>query len=90
MSQSITLPEKLNSDAAASLLDAFREKRGADLEIAASDTVFVGGLCFQVLVAAKNQWQADGHTLSVDTHSNAFADGMSRLGMPLDVFSGGN
>ncbi len=90
MSECLELPEKLNSDAASDLLKALRQKKGAKLEIEAGKVRFLGGLCFQLLVAARDEWRADDETLVFGETSAAFKDGMARLGMPVDVFSGGN
>lgn len=66
----------LDLGAAAPLWSSLCEARGRPIEIDASHVERIGGLCLQVLLAARAQWQADGHPFSIVQPSAAFADGV--------------
>jgi chemotaxis protein CheX len=57
------LPAILHSQAAPNLLAGILPFRGADLALDASEVRRLGGQCLQILLAARNAWQADGFHL---------------------------
>lgn len=53
--------------------------RGQAVALDASAVERIGGLCLQVLLAAKAQWQADGVEFSIDNPSQSFLDGLGLM-----------
>ena len=69
------LPQNLDLGAAAPLLATIKEARGHALQLDASEVERLGGLCLQVLLAARAQWRTDGVDFSILNPSAAFAEG---------------
>ena len=61
----IALPENLDLKAAAPLKAALLARRGAPIEIEADQVRRFGGLCLQVLLAARKAWDRDGQPFSI-------------------------
>lgn len=78
--QPLRLQSNLSLDQAAPLREALLARRGAPLQIDASDVERLSGPCFQVLAAARLTWQADGHPLAFATPSTAFETGLALMG----------
>lgn len=74
MAAAISLPENLDLKAAAPLKAAFLERRGAEIIIEADQVRRLGGLCLQVLLAARKAWDQDGHPFSIKGPSEAFVE----------------
>ncbi|MCL4715900.1 MAG: STAS domain-containing protein [Hyphomonadaceae bacterium] len=72
----LRLSPVLDLGAAAPLWRGLCEARGAAIEIDASQVERIGGLCLQVLLAARTQWRADGRSFAIVQPSAAFADGV--------------
>ncbi len=70
----IALPENLDLKAAAPLKAALLERRGAPIEIEADQVRRFGGLCLQVLLAARKAWDHDGQPFSIKGPSEAFVE----------------
>lgn len=70
----IALPEHLDLKAAAPLKAALLERRGAPIEIEADQVRRFGGLCLQVLLAARKAWNQDGQPFSIKGPSEAFVE----------------
>lgn len=87
MVDQLDLPGHLDTEASGVLRDALKARRGGDLALDASKVSFVGGACFQVLLAARRSWRSDGHALIFDGVSEDFDRGMTRLGLPLAEFA---
>ena len=70
------LPQILDLGAAAPLRESLGAARGQALHLDASNVERFGGLCLQVLLAARTQWRADGVDFSIVNPSAAFAEGV--------------
>lgn len=68
------LPAILDLGAAAPLRLQLLERRGQALELDCADVERVGGLCLQVLIAARAQWRTDGVGFQIVSASSAFVD----------------
>lgn len=89
MTAKVDLPEQMNTDSAEALLAELSALRGSPVTLCAAKVQFLGGLCFQILMSARDCWQAEGHELALGATSPAFETAMKRLGMPPQSFSGG-
>ena len=78
MSETLTLPQNLDLVAAGVLRQDILARRGKALAIDASNVQRFGGLCLQVLIAAKREWDASGHAFQVSARSRDF-DECARL-----------
>ena len=67
----LSLPETLDLKASGPLTAAFLERRGDAVEVDAGNVRRLGGLCLQVLLAAKTAWAADGKSFSIRAPSEA-------------------
>jgi chemotaxis protein CheX len=65
------------------------ELRGQKLTLDGAEVERLGGLCLQVLIAARNQWRVDGVDFQIVNPSPAFRDG-ARLMAAEDVASQGD
>ncbi len=70
----MTLPTVLDLAAAGPLQSALLALRGRPATIDASEVQRMGGLCLQVLLAARNMWAADGHGFALNHASQAFTE----------------
>ena len=70
----LSLPETLDLKAAGPLKTAFMERRGSPVEIEAGQVRRLGGLCLQVLLAARKAWADDGKPFSIMGPSEAFLE----------------
>lgn len=75
------LPERFDSAAAATVLDVFRQYRGAALTVDASAVRRVGAQGIQILISATRTWQADGHDLALENASAELIDAAQLLGL---------
>lgn len=80
----IQLPAVLDLNAAGPLAHELGGIRGRDVQLDASAVRRLGAQCLQVLIAARNAWQSDGHGFSLVSPSEEFAAGAGVLGAPLD------
>ena len=53
---------------------AFLERRGAAITVEADQVRRLGGLCLQVLLAARKAWDRDGQAFSIKGPSEAFVE----------------
>lgn len=70
----LSLPETLDLKAAGPLKAAILALRGGPIEIEAGQVRRFGGLCLQVLLAARKAWVADGNTFEITGPSEAFLE----------------
>lgn len=70
----------LDYRAAAPLRDAFLERRGAPVNVDASRVEQMGGLCLQVLIAARRAWSHDGVPFDFIARSEAFDASVAAFG----------
>jgi len=83
------LPLRLDFPAATGLRDALLARSGADLVIDAGKVAHLGGLCLQVLLAARDHWGRTGHRLLVTPRSAAFAAALDTFGIPPGMLESG-
>jgi chemotaxis protein CheX len=76
----IALPETLDLKAAGPLKAAFMERRGEAIEVDATEVRRLGGLCLQILLAAKQGWATDGQAFAVTKPSDAFLETLRLFG----------
>ena len=74
MAAAIALPENLDLKAAAPLKAALLERRGVAITVEADQVRRLGGLCLQVLLAARKAWDQDGQSFSITGPSEAFVE----------------
>ena len=77
--KTISLEATLDLGAARRLLNEVRGTLGHQLEIDASQVERIGGLCLQVLLAAKAAWHADQTGFRILNPSESFLDGMNLM-----------
>lgn len=80
MTQTIQLSANLDVLASAPLKAALVAARGAPVSLDASDVQRFGGLCLQVLLAARRQWASDGARFEIVRTSAAFLEQARLLG----------
>jgi chemotaxis protein CheX len=78
--RSIALQPVLDLRAVAALKAELVAVRGTAVEIDASQVQRLGGLCLQVLIAARNAWAVDGFEFSVVGRSDAFDHALTLFG----------
>ena len=78
----LALPVRLDLSAASDLHGALLLRSGADLTIDAGGGAHFGGLCLQLLLAARDLWARTGHRLRVTPRSPAFAAAIDTFGLP--------
>jgi chemotaxis protein CheX len=83
--QHLELPPSLDSQASSQLLTAILALRGDDLELDASHARRLGGLCLQILLAARACWAADGHRLTLHNVPEELTAGLSLFGINADL-----
>ncbi len=79
-SDALTLDDILDLKAAKPLAESLLARRGADLDVDASNVRRLGGLCLQVLLSAVATWSADGKALAFLNPAPAFVESLERLG----------
>jgi chemotaxis protein CheX len=80
MSDPIVLQPVLDLKAAGPLKTTLLERRGEPLAIDAGAVQRLGGLCLQVLLAARRAWADDGHKLEFTPRSEAFSEALQLFG----------
>lgn len=79
----------LDLKAAAQLQQDFLARRGSALRVDASKVERVGGLCLQILLAARAAWSAEGQDLAFETMSAEFQAGLALLGVTPEMLTQG-
>lgn len=80
MEGSLTLAACLDGMATERLASELMRRRGHSLTLDAGQVTFLGALALQLLIAAREQWQADGKPLVISAPSAAFLEGVALLG----------
>ncbi len=80
----LELAEVLDLKAAAPLASSLLAHRGRDVALDASRVRRLGGQCLQVLLSAKNTWNADEMSFEFINPSEDFADALLGFGFSLD------
>jgi chemotaxis protein CheX len=78
----VSLPAILDLQAAEPLRAELMALRGRPLNMDASQVARMGGLCLQVILAARNTWAADGVAIQLDQPSEAFIEQLGAFGNP--------
>ncbi|VVT32441.1 Chemotaxis protein CheX (modular protein) [Rhizobium sp. EC-SD404] len=81
----VELPTVLDLNAASPLRDRLLARRGTPLALDASRVERIGGQCLQVLLAARNAWQRDGASFSIDRPSDGFLNAVRQMGFAGDL-----
>ena len=76
----MTLPAVLDLQQAEPLRAELLGLRGQSVVIDGSAVERLGGLCLQVLISAQKTWASDGHVMTLDQVSEAFADQWNMFG----------
>lgn len=85
MIQQYILPERLDSSAAPTLVQALLDRCGAPLELVASQVEVIGALAFEVIIAAQKHWQAQNMAFTVTQPSPRFDKACTSLGLQNDA-----
>jgi chemotaxis protein CheX len=72
----------LDLNAATLLREHFIGRRGSALRVDASRVERLGGLCLQVLIAARAAWAEDRHEFMFDEVSSELQAGLEVFGVP--------
>lgn len=78
--ETLKLGSNLSLDQAAPLRDVLLGRRGAPLNLDASEVERLSGPCFQVLASARLTWDADGQPFAISATSPAFESGLALMG----------
>ena len=78
----LALPAVLDLRAAAGLKADLLALRGRPATLDASAVERLGGLCLQVLLAARKTWAKDGQTLTLTGEAETFQDQWAAFGAP--------
>jgi chemotaxis protein CheX len=76
MSSILVLDPILDLKASAQLKASLLERRGTPLTLDASAVQRLGGLCLQVLLAARRTWTEDGQSMAIGPRSDAFTEAL--------------
>ena len=79
--ETFQLPPVLDLNVASTLRDEFLGRRGSALRVDASRVERLGGLCLQVLIAARAAWAEDRQELMVDALSSELEAGLIVFGV---------
>ncbi len=77
----LRLAKVLDLAAAATLKTDLAQFRGGSAVIDASDVQRLGTQCAQVLLSARRTWLAEGQGFEIKDASEAFREGLNRLGV---------
>lgn len=86
----LPLPGTLDRKAASELARLLLECRGSDAALDAEGVGRVGAPALEALMAARNQWSADGRVLTIANPSQAFLAGLEAFGADLDMLQTGS
>ncbi|CAM3271672.1 STAS domain-containing protein [Paracoccus nototheniae] len=85
----LPLPGTLDRKAASELARLLLECRGTDAALDAAEVGRVSAPALETLISARNQWRADGRTLTVINPSPAFLAGIEGLGASMRMLQTG-
>lgn len=81
----LALPARLDLQSAKLLKADLSDMRDGDISLDAENVEWVGGLGVQLLLSAQAAWQANNHSLTIENASEAFVEGLRRLGVTADL-----
>lgn len=90
MVKQLILNERLDSVAASVLRTEIAAAEGEDIALDASAVTFLGGMCLELLMCARQVWEASGHRLAIESPSDAFVENLSRFGLTTTALSTGS
>ena len=76
----VGLPPVLDLSAAGPLAATLLARRGSPLVLEGSAVERLGAQCLQVILAAKQTWDADGQSFGLSAPSPALSDALATLG----------
>lgn len=76
----IDLPEKLDSSFARELYTELNSNKDTDIRLDGRLVHHVGGLCLQVLIAAKDEWRRNDLSLELNEPSDVLKQVLSTIG----------
>lgn len=76
----VLLAANLDIVAAGPLREELLQRRGAPLELVGAGVEQIGGLCLQVLLAARETWAADAQPFALTQPSPALSQMLATLG----------
>ncbi|QFT92107.1 hypothetical protein FIU86_04585 [Roseovarius sp. THAF9] len=78
----LDLPERMDFAACETLAASLDDRRGARLRLHAGKVGFLGALAAEILLRARQEWQADGTAFDLIDPSPDFLKGLALLGIP--------
>ncbi|MBM7067813.1 STAS domain-containing protein [Actibacterium sp. 188UL27-1] len=81
MTQTVTLPARLDFPAAGKLAETFMGLRGQDVSVSADDVSLLGTNCLQVLMSAARTWSSDGKSFQFTSMSESFLSQLNQFGI---------
>lgn len=85
--ETIMLPAQLDTGSVEGLMDEISARAGGPVCLDAADVTYVGGLAAQLLFAARRTWEGAGHAFEFANPSDAFVNGLARLGFEAQSLS---
>lgn len=76
----LDLPERLDSSVAGDLYSQISDLTNRDLRLNGEKVRHIGGLCLQVLIAAKEDWQRANHSFLIHSPSEELRGFLSTIG----------
>jgi chemotaxis protein CheX len=80
----VPLPETLGLRAAGPLAASLLAARGSTIKLDASKVQSIGAQCMQVIFAARQTWERDGNSLTIENPTAEFLDAVSVAGLSID------
>lgn len=84
----LTLPETLDRRAVAELSPKLLALRGAAIVLDAGSVRKLGTIGFEMLIAARHQWQADGMEIEFRNWSEEAMQALNRIGASVEMLTG--
>lgn len=88
--QTITLDVRAGYASAPALFQTLTDQRGTNIHIDAGSVEYIGVPCLEVLLSAAKSWQEASVEFQIVTPSDAFNEGIARLGISLSELGGTN
>ncbi len=82
--ETLKLPARLDLKAAPDLYDSVAALPEKPVQFDASAVTYIGANCVQVLLAAAGKWGEKSLSYRFKSPSDAFTDGLDKLGLSLD------
>ena len=89
MAKRLKLDARLDTAAAERLRAQLKGSADDDLTLDAASVEMLGGLCLELILAARSLWTAGGKAFAVDGPSAAMIDDLARYGLTPAALEGG-